>query len=258
MTSQPDRLITLQCPSCGARAAFYAGDPGFKCQYCGNEHLFNLPTGPAPVEGGRRDAGAGRRDDADSAGQKSLPRPQLSRPSAVTLQQQAGRLTLKRRWLTWKVVPMAFFCVFWDGFLCFWYSIALASPNGPAVMMLLFPLLHVAAGVVLTYTLFANLFNHTTIQVDRERFAVQHDPVPWPGEIKIPVQDLKQLYCKKKVSHGRNSTSVTYTLSAVLRDGTEKKLLTGLESPDVAGFIEQSIEKWLNIPDQRVTGEMDL
>ncbi len=191
----------------------------------------------------------------DRAAQSPLPRPWITQPGTVTLRQETGRLILKRRWRTWKVAPLAFFCVFWDGFLCFWYSILLVNPSEPAVIMMLFPLLHVAAGIFLTYTLLANLFNHTTIQVDLERFIVQHDPVPWPGEIKIPVRNLKQLYCKEKVSHGRRTTSVTYTLAAVLSDGTEKNLLSGLESPAVAGFIEQSVEKWLNIADQRVTGE---
>jgi hypothetical protein len=37
------------------------------------------------------------------------------------------RVVLVRRWFTPAVLFMAFFCVFWDGFLIRWYAIALST-----------------------------------------------------------------------------------------------------------------------------------
>lgn len=236
------QMLTLQCPSCGARSIFPPGGERFVCQYCGNEHIFNLPS---------------RADQAASApGKETLSRPWIPRPENVKFEKRSDSLRLVRRWFTAGVIPLAFFCLFWDGFLCVWYSAAFMSPAGPQIVMILFPTLHLAVGVGLSYFVLASFLNRTTIKVDRQWFIVQHDPVPWPGEVKVPVKELTQLYCQEKVKQGKRSTSTTYDLSAVLQDGRKKTLLTGLDSPEVAAFIEQQVESWLNIEDRRVVGEM--
>lgn len=237
-------MLTLQCPSCGARSIFPPGGERFTCQYCGNEHIFNLPS---------------RADRAAAApGKEVLPRPWIPRPDHIKFEKRPDSIRLLRRWYSLKALPMAFFCIFWDGFLCFWYSIALTSPKGPQITMLVFPLLHLAVGVGITYSVIATFLNRTTIKVDRQWFIVQHDPVPWPGEVKVPVRELDQIYCQEEVTHTKRSSSTSYTLSAVLKDGRKKTLLTGLDSPEVAAFIEQQVEGWLNIEDRRVVGEMSM
>jgi len=237
------QMLTLVCPSCGARSSFPPGADRITCQYCGNEHIFNLPS---------------RADRDPRQSEPNLPRPWTPRPESIKFEKRSDHIRLVRRWFSLKVLPLAFFCVFWDGFLCFWYSMAVFTPKGVNVMMILFPILHVLAGAFLTYTLIATLLNRTTIRVDRQWFIVQHDPVPWPGEVKVPVSELTQLYCTEQVSHGKRSTSVTYDLNAVLKDGAKKKLLSGLEAPEVASFVEQQVESWLNITDRRVAGEASL
>jgi hypothetical protein len=237
------QMLTLTCPSCGARCSFPPGADHFTCEYCGNQHIFNLPS--------RIDKSVTPRKEAD------LPRPWTPRPESVRFEKRSDSITLVRRWFSFKIIPLVFFCVVWDGFLCFWYGTALFSGGGN-IIMLLFPMLHLAVGVGLTYYVIATFLNHTTIRVDRQMFSVLHDPVPWTGEIKVPVADLTQLYCTQKVSSGKNSTTITYDLNAVLKDGTKKTLLTGLDAPEVASFIEQQIELWLDITDKRVAGEVSL
>lgn len=236
--SQTPSLITLQCPNCGGKSAFHPWEEKLVCQYCGSEQALVLPTG--------------------RAGSDAMPRPSLRKPGQVQMWRgKNDALQIAYKWRSWKIFPLVFFVVFWDGFLCVWYSAALSFDN-PSVLMLLFPILHLAVGVGMTYYLVAALLNTTTITVDREWFKVQHDPVPWPGEVKAPVEDLQQLYCQEKISRGKNSTTVTYKLSAVLKDGSKKDLLDNLQTPEVAGFIEQSVEKYLDIQDRRVSGEMPL
>jgi Tfp pilus assembly PilM family ATPase len=69
------------------------------------------------------------------------------------------------------------------------------------------------------------------------------------------VADLKQLYAKEKVSSSRNGTSITYEVH-VTRSGRNIKLVSGLESSEQAVYIEQEIEKYLNIKDIPVKGEL--
>lgn len=228
-------MITLQCPSCGGRTRFAADAERFVCDYCGNEHLFNLPirgvAPPSPLEPSRR--------------------PLMPQPGGVTVEMLDDGLELTWRWFSWKYIPLALFCVVWDGFLCFWYSIAL-STDAPWIMIV-FPIFHLAVGVGLTYSVLAGFLNHSTLRVDRKIFSIQHDPVPWLGEVKVPLGDLDQLYCKEKRG---SKGSVSYQLAAVLKNGRKLDLLSNLESPEVGFFIEQQIENWLDIPDRSVRGEI--
>ncbi len=241
-TDQPS-FLTLQCPSCGGKSAFPPGSDRFVCQYCGNEHIFQLPT--------RQSASSDRQ-----AGEKAIqPRPRLTpRPRQVQIEKKNDSVKLSWRWFSPKYIPLAFFCVAWDAFLCFWYSMALGMPNAPWIMIV-FPVAHLAVGVGLTYSTLAGFLNTTSLKIDRQYFIVQHDPMPWTGEIKTPVDQLEQFYCKEKRASSKNGVHFTYQLNAVLKDGRDISLVSDLDAPDIALFLEQQIESWLNIPDTDVAGE---
>lgn len=157
----------------------------------------------------------------------------------------------------WKSPAMWFlviFCIFWDGFLLFWYSIAFGT-DSPLIMKL-FPLIHVAVGLGLTYFAVCMFVNRTFVGVSGGRLTVTHTPLPWPGNRAMPAGEIEQLYCFERVSHGKNGTSVTYEVNAVQRGGTKVKLVGGLQEPEQALFLEQEIERALGIADRRVPGEM--
>jgi hypothetical protein len=159
------------------------------------------------------------------------------------------------RWFT----PIAFFLLFfsiaWDGFLVFWYSLAF-SGDAPWIMVL-FPILHVAVGVYLTYYTLCLFFNKTFIDADSQYLTVVHKPIPWwRGNRKIPTGQVKQLYVVEKKSTGKNGVSYTYELRAKLRDGSEKDLLSldGASSEDIHA-IEEHLERFMGIEDLPVKGE---
>jgi hypothetical protein len=183
--------------------------------------------------------------------QQILPTPM---PSNVTVNDHGTGLTLNYRWYSPKFIFLIFFCIFWDGFLFVWYGQAL-STNAP-LMMILFPLLHVGVGVGLTYYTVAGFLNRTVVEVSHEGLRIYYTPLPWFGNKTIPVSDLAQLYREEVVSRGNRSTRVTYQLSAVSKESKKIKLLGGIETTDVALFLEQEIEKWLGIKDVKVAGEM--
>ena len=175
-------------------------------------------------------------------------------PGNVTVNDHGTGVTLSYRWYSPKFIFLIFFCIFWDGFLFVWYRQAL-SDNAP-ILMILFPLLHVAVGVGLTYYTVAGFLNKTIVEVTREGVAISHVPLPWLGNKTIPVSELTQLYREEVVSQGNRSTRVRYQLSAITRENKKIKLLTGIDTADVALFLEQEIEKWLAIRDTKVSGEM--
>lgn len=180
-------------------------------------------------------------------------RPKLPRPREITLEKSYGRLEISWRWFSWKYIPLAFFCVAWDSFLCFWYSMAIGMPGVPWIMIV-FPIGHLAVGVGLTYYTLAGFFNRSKLLVNQGVFSVRHDPLPWWGELNVPISEIDQLYCKEK--HSSKNNSSTYQLSVILKDERKKDLLSNLDSPEIGFYIEGQIENWLHIPDQPVRGEI--
>ncbi len=123
---------------------------------------------------------------ADQLDQRSaIERGEVVLPRSMDLQSGRGGLRISRRWFGPQVIFLAFFCLFWDGFLVFWYAMALAGPGpevdagGPPLMMLVFPLLHVGVGVGLTYYVIAAFLNRTIVRVEAGTLSVTHGPVPW-------------------------------------------------------------------------------
>lgn len=166
-----------------------------------------------------------------------------------------GELVIERRWRSTKVYGLVVFCVFWDGFLVFWYSRPEISLQAS-----LFTLFHVAIGGYMTYMALALLFNRTTIRATPREIAVRHGPLPWPGSKVVGVQDVEQLYCESvgpsRFGFQSESREPTFQVSAVLRDGRKLPLVRGLPEPDQALFIERRLEEHLGIDDAPVAGEL--
>jgi len=168
-------VITLDCPSCGGRTVFSADTEILVCEYCGNRQTFRLPN---PTSGYTPAAVLGINDPptSDSSISRQGIRPLRPRPKEVSLQKQGDRLELSWRWFSWKYLPLVFFCVAWDSFLCFWYSMAF-STSAPWIMIV-FPIAHVAVGVGLTYYTLAGFLNRSQVILDRTSFSVTHGPLP--------------------------------------------------------------------------------
>jgi hypothetical protein len=230
----------LTCPDCGAvvPAADINIDQGIaKCRACD-----------------------GVIDVAEAMGKEGGPRPlakrpRLPQPRAIIVEDLGGGLRLTRSWFTWAVIVMTLFCVAWDSFLVFWYSMALAG-NAPWIAIV-FPVLHLALGVALTYGTLAMYLNRTVLEVAQGRLTVRHGPLPWPGRRDLDAGDLEQLYCDETASRGRRgSGSYSYNVWAVLKDGQRVKLLDTLPNREQALFVEQMVEDYLGIEDRPVHGEL--
>jgi hypothetical protein len=150
---------------------------------------------------------------------------------------------------------LAFFCTIWCGFLLFWYSMALAG--GAPWIFLVFPLLHVAVGVGLSYYTLCLFKNKTYIDVDKNYLSVTHKPIPWwKGNKALTTDLIQQIYVKEKMTNNKGGVSVTYELRAKLTDGKDVELfnIQSLESHEVID-LEERLERFLGIPNESVRGE---
>lgn len=198
----------------------------------------------------------------DCSAQRGEPRlrskPELNAPSGVVVEDLANRLKLTYRWYSPKFLFLAFFCLLWDGFLVMWYATIVAAIiyhgfRPELLLPLAFPVLHIALGAALTYWTLAGLFNSTTVEVRSDELTLSHAPLPWPGIKRLDGSQLEQLYCKETISRRKRRRS--YHLMAALKDGTRVALAQGFDQPEMPIYVEQQIEKFLNIADRAVDEE---
>ena len=197
---------------------------------------------------------ADRFPTASSLRMAGAERPEVPRPSSVQVVGTGKGLSLTSSWFNLGLIPLVFFCIAWDSFLINWYAMALTG-KGPWIMVV-FPIVHVAVGVGLTYSCIAGFLNTTRIDIQRDSLTVSHGPVPWRGNRVIPALSLDQLYCKEKISNNRNGVRHTYSVMAVTKNGETLELLSGIEEQEKALFIEQQVERHLGITDRPMPGEL--
>ncbi len=164
-------------------------------------------------------------------------------------------LSIQFSWFTPMAYFLIFFCIGWDSFLLFWYTSA-GGGDAPWIVYV-FPLIHVAVGIGLTYYTLCLIFNKTHIDVDDKHLWVHHSPIPWwKGNVDLPVNDIDQIYVKEEKKQGEDGASYTYILLAKLKDGSTEKLLDiGMTDSEKVLQLEELIENYLGIEDYPVRGE---
>jgi hypothetical protein len=183
----------------------------------------------------------------------------VPKPDSLRIEDLGDQRRIIRRWFTWPVLGLVFFCVFWDSYVIFWCFMALNV--GPFNwIMVFFTIAQVAVGVGLAYSVLASLLNYTTVLVEGDRLIIHHRPVPWEGNRSVNIGDIVQLYCDQSYATSNPTTmlsvSWTYNLNALLADGRKLKLLSGLAKDQVL-FCEDQLEEWLGIEPWPVSGELE-
>ena len=171
----------------------------------------------------------------------------------MNIQHHNNYMQIDRKWFGLNIAFMSVFAIIWNGFI---FNIYSGMEPDAELSQKLLPLPFVAIGIGITYYAIAGWFNKTSIFVSRDAVEIQHKPIPWIGNKRLLVNNIKQLYTKEKISQNQNGTSVTYEVHVIVFNGKIIKLVSGLESSEQALFIEQEIEKYLKIENQPVRGEV--
>ena len=190
--------------------------------------------------------------DQLSGGKPKPPAVSMPLPEGVSMSEQAGMLRLEARWFRPMLFIYLVFCIVWNTFLVLWYM----QPGNTEDIGALFPILHVAAGVGLTYWTIAGFVNRTIVGVSAHYLTIRHQPLPWPGKKHVAVRDLQQLFCQEHVSNVNNDTSLSYSLNAVLQSGRKLVLVKRLPEAAQALYLEDAIERHLGITNRPVPGEL--
>jgi hypothetical protein len=173
-------------------------------------------------------------------------------PERFEIADEGGVFRIYWKWPRLVAVPLTIFSFAWDTFLLFWYW-GIAGRSDTTLIEIVFPVGHVAVGLILPYVAIAFWTNRTTVSVTGGEVTVAHGPVPFPGNRRIPITDLRQLFCV--VRHGRRGNP-TYAVMARLSSGREMMLISGLAHDREARFLEERIEQRLGLGNEAVEGEL--
>lgn len=155
------------------------------------------------------------------------------------------RFVVERRWFGHGVWPLALFCLVWDGGLFLILRDRLERGDVRAVM---FSLLHVAAGVALTYAAIGGFLNRTRIAIERGTLSVTHGPLPWLGDCRVGVAEIRDLRWDE---HRTKKGGRTLSLRAMRANGKPVSLLDGLVDEAQAIWLRSALAERLGLVESR-------
>lgn len=148
-----------------------------------------------------------------------------------------------------------FFTIFWNAILIPFVLVAITQGEW---IILLFISLHLIIGLSLLYYTLCIFFNTTYVAVNRREISVLHKPLKMPfyKDRNVTVDRVAQLFIDKYVESRTNGRpNYAFGVYAHLKNENHIKLIRGLKNHDQARYIEQEVERFLNLEDKAVEGE---
>jgi len=236
--------MKLSCPFCGSAIA--ARDINVQslhacCIRCGKVFYFTPPGG------------------MDNRGDNG--KPVIEKPRWFSVSHDGDTLIITFTWSKDAAYGSLVVTCIWNGFLFFVLTHILSAMLAAQYYLMIMVILvfFVVPGIYLIYTTLVLLLNRMTISVNNRTVEVQHSPLPWLGNTVIVSAQIEQVFCN--LSSGLqlyNNRREGFDVLACMKNGECVKLISGLERPTHALFVEQEIEQHLGIPDQPVVGEIRL
>jgi hypothetical protein len=214
--------MNVNCPACGSPIPgkdVHIRNRVANCRRC--DCLFELNGNPSAT--GRSTLGA-------------------SMPFGFSIEDSDQAFKIIRQWFRPTDCFSLIFCVVWDSYFILLYAMAFRS-DIPWTFLLI-PLIHLTAGVGMTYLVIARFLNQTTIVIEGGVLSIRHGPIPWNGNVRVPIDDLVRVDCKMREGWNRRG-DFTYCVNCVTRRGESITLVADLADWDDAVFIRKQIQQRL-------------
>lgn len=144
---------------------------------------------------------------------------------------------------------LAVFALVWNGFLAFWFTIAIGTGQWSMAAV---GSIHALVGVAVGYAALRGTLNRVEVSVSRGVLSVRHRPLPWLAPKPLARADIDQLFVREDKSLKVNGRTVT-RFALMLRDGKKREhQLCIVEDPDQAWYLEREIEAAFHIEDRAV------
>lgn len=103
-------------------------------------------------------------------------------------------------------------------------------------------------GLLILYVGIVGLVNRTKLTIGRKEISVRHGPLPWSSNFHFLLTDLKAVTAPKSlVAQLRQNMfgGVGPEIRAVMKDGSERRLISHFHTRDEALAVKQAIERYL-------------
>jgi hypothetical protein len=108
--------------------------------------------------------------------------------------------------------------------------------------MFWFPLIHVGAGLYITYRGLCLLLNSAHVAVADGELRFRRGPIPERGAVRILVDDVRRVTALETKTSGKNGPTYTWDAQLETRDGRSVRLKLDLASRDGAEYIAFRLE----------------
>ena len=133
------------------------------------------------------------------------------------------------------------FAGFWDAFLVFWYCIAF-STNSPWIMKV-FPIIHVAVGIGITYSAIAGLVNRTVFRINKEQVSVRTTPLAFrQSAISEPLTNVEAFESRERDRATKTGSVKVYDTVALTGDKRAIPIHMG-GSRDESEFLTSTLNR---------------
>ena len=192
----------------------------------------------------------------DKLSQDTYKKPEVYLPPGIEAYSFLSELNIEIDWRQSRSGFLTFFTIFWNALLVPFIVVAITTG---AYEMLLFMSIHLLIGIGLLYYTLTNFLNKTYIVVDRNNLHIEHKPLrlPFYPDRHISTSELDQLHIEKYVASTTNNRP-NYAFAVVaklLPEDKDLKIIKGLKTSNQAQYIEQEVERFLNIQDRPVEEE---
>lgn len=118
-----------------------------------------------------------------------------------------------------------------------------------------------AVGIYMLWEGLSKILNTVSIKVDAAYLEVSSSPISW-GKHKTrryPVDEIEQIFVRQYSNKSQNDRPIyEYAVDFLSsKEGKTAWILKGFSKPEQAWFLEQKLEKHLNLEDKHVIGEFD-
>ena len=187
--------------------------------------------------------------------EENYSKPEVLMPAGIEMFALLSELSIDIRWRGQINSFLVFFTILWNLMLTPFIVFAIYSGELTAFLGIS---IHLLVGLGLLYYVISMLVNSTHIVVDRRELSVIHRPlrIPFYPDRNIAIRDIKQIYFRRYIaSRTNNRPDYAFEVLAILEGEEHLSLVKGLLKQRQGRFIEQEIERFLNIKDQPVDEE---
>ena len=236
------KLVELKCKNCGSKLSAPEMETGIKVVSCKHCLAIYALDNQDPIK-----------DPIEEPVLEPKRRGKVRAPKNFSVKRTESSLEIRQQWSSpgSVVVFSVLLVVEVLAFIGFLVAVYYMDDRAfPAMSFLLSLGFLVAIGFTLAWML-----NSTYIRVAAGNLAISHRPIPGIKK-SFMIKSAVQFYVMRKFDIQDSNVQSSYDLYALSKKGNRRCILPRLETARQALYVEQQIERFLNIEDEHVDGEI--